>query len=122
MSEQKKSLSVVTIMPPPNQKPGSAQTVMGTRVILSDGSELSRVRSVTLAATVGGVWEATITLLPEIIQPVDANVTIVVADVTTLADESRQYANAATHTAGCSHAPSEGTYLLKEGELVQGYP
>lgn len=119
MSEQKKSLSVVTIMPPPNQKPGSAQATQGTKVILSDGSELSRVTSVTLIANVHGVWEATITVLPEIIQPVDANATIVVADITSLVEESRQHAKAPTHTEGCSHVPSEGTYQLQNGEVVR---
>lgn len=92
MSEQKNSLSVVTILPPPSQKPGSAQLAMGTKVMLSDGSELARVKEVTLTARAGGLWEATITVLPEIIQPVTADATMVVADVTSLSDESRQYA------------------------------
>lgn len=92
MNEQKNSLSVVTILPPPTQTSGSAQTVMGTRVILSDGSELDRVQAVTLTAKAGGVWEATITVLPKIIEPVTAEATIHVSDVTSLSDESRQYA------------------------------
>lgn len=92
MSEQQNSLSVVTILPPPNQKPGSAQMTQGTRVILSDGSELARVTGVTLTAGVNGVWEATITVLPEIIQPVDAEAHIVEVDITDLKAQSRTYA------------------------------
>lgn len=94
MSEQKNSLNVVTIPPPPNQKPGSAQMAQGTKVILSDGSELSGVTSVTLSAKAGGVWEATITVLPEIIQAVDAGAHIVEVDITTLKDQSRNLAGA----------------------------
>ena len=118
MSEQKKSLSVVTIMPPPNQKPGSAQATQGTKVILSDGSELSRVTGVTLTANRHGVWEATITVLPEIIQPVDANATIVIEDATCLEDDARRYARAGLHTEGCAQVSAEGTTLLERGEVV----
>lgn len=118
MSEEKRSLSVVTIMPPPNQKPGSAQSTQGTKVILSDGSELSRVKSVTLTANLHGVWEATITVLPEVIQPLDANATIVVEDVTALADEARRYARAGLRTDGCAEVSAEGTTLLEKGEIV----
>ena len=92
MSEPKNSLSVVTILPPPSQKPGSAQMAQGTKVMLSDGSELSGVTSVTLSAKAGGVWEATITVLPEIIQAVDAEAHIVEVDITTLKDQSRNWA------------------------------
>ncbi|MBD1602342.1 hypothetical protein [Pseudomonas typographi] len=55
MSEQQKSLSVVTILPPPSQKLGSAQLAAGTKVMLSDGSELARVKEVTLTARAGGL-------------------------------------------------------------------
>ncbi|MFL1495154.1 hypothetical protein [Pseudomonas antarctica] len=95
MNEPKNSLSVVTILPPPNQKPGSAQMVQGTKVMLSDGSELSGVTGVTLKAVAGGVWEATITVLPKIIQPVSAEAHIVEVDVTDLQSHSRTYAQAA---------------------------
>lgn len=64
----------------------------GTKVMLSDGSELSGVTSVTLSAKAGGVWEATITVLPEIIQAVDAEAHIVEVDITTLKDQSRNWA------------------------------
>lgn len=94
MSEPKKSLSVVTILPPPSQKPDQAQMAQGTKVILSDGSELAGVTSVALSAKAGGVWEATITLLPKIIQPVNAEAHIVEVDITTLKDQSRNWARA----------------------------
>ena len=94
MSEQSNSLSVVTILPPPNQKPGQAQMAQGTKVMLSDGSELTGVTAVTLTASAGGVWEATITLLPEIIQPVNAEAHIVEVDVTDLQSQSRTYTKA----------------------------
>ena len=95
MNEPKNSLSVVTILPPQNQKPGSAQMAQGTKVMLSDGSELTGVTGVTLKASAGGVWEATITVLPEIIQPVNAEAHIVEVDVTDLQSQSRSYAQAA---------------------------
>ena len=94
MNEPKNSLSVVTILPPPNQKPGSAQMAQGTKVMLSDGSELTGVTGVTLKASAGGVWEATVTVLPEIIQPVSAEARIVEVDVTDLQSQSRQHASA----------------------------
>lgn len=94
MTEQSNSLSVVTILPPPNQKPGSAQMVQDTKVMLSDGNELTGVTAVTLSAKAGGVWEATITVLPEIIQPVNAEAHIVEVDITDLKSQSRQYARA----------------------------
>lgn len=92
MNEQKNSLSVVTILPTPNQKSGRAQMAQGTKVMLSDGSELSGVTSVTLSAKAGGVWEATITVLPKIIQPVNAEAHIVEVDITDLKSQSRQHA------------------------------
>ena len=92
MSEPKNSLSVVTILPPQNQKPDQAQMAQGTKVMLSDGSELAGVTSVTLSAKADGVWEATITVLPKIIQPVSAEAHIV--EITTLVDQSRNWARA----------------------------
>ena len=94
MNEQKNSLSVVTILPPSKQKPSQAQMVQGTKVMLSDGNELTGVTAVTLSAKAGGVWEATITVLPEIIQSVNAEAHIVEVDITDLMSQSRQYAGA----------------------------
>ena len=92
MSEQSNSLSVVTILPPSNQKPGSAQLAQGTKVILSDGSELARVKSVELKTDAGGVWKAIITVYPEIIQPVNTEAEIVTVDITDMKAQSRTYA------------------------------
>lgn len=92
MSEQANSLSVVTILPAPSQSPSQAQPAQGTRVILSDGSELTGITGLTLTAKAGGLWEATITVLPEIVQPVAAEATVVFVEVTALADEDRKYA------------------------------
>ena len=64
----------------------------GTKVMLSDGSELSGVRSVELKAETGGVWKAIITVYPEIIQPVNAEAEIVVVDITDMKAQSRTYA------------------------------
>ena len=92
MSELSNSLSVVTILPPPSQSPGSVQLARGTKVMLSDGSELARVKSVELKAEADGVWKAVITVYPEIIQPVNAEAEIVVVDITDMEAESRTYA------------------------------
>ena len=92
MSEPKNSLSVVTILPPPSQSPGSIQMAQGTKVMLSDGSELARVHSVELKAKAGGAWKGIITVLPEIIQPVNAEAEIVVVDITDIKAQSRTYA------------------------------
>ena len=92
MNEQKNSLSVVTILPSPSQIPGSIQMAQGTKVMLSDGSELSGVRSVELKAEAGGVWKAIITVYPGIIQPVNAEAEIVVVDITDMKAQSRTYA------------------------------
>ena len=94
MNEPKNSLSVVTILPPPNQNPGGVQMAQGTKVMLSNGSELNGVQSVTLSAKAGGVWQATITVLPEIIQPVNAKAHIVEVEVTDLQSQSRTYTKA----------------------------
>lgn len=92
MNEQKNSLSVVTILPSPSQIPGSIQMAQGTKVMLSDGSELARVHSVELKAEAGGAWKAIITVRPEIIQPVNAEAEIVVVDITDMKAQSRTYA------------------------------
>ena len=92
MNEQKNSLSVVTILPSPSQIPGSIQMAQGTKVMLSDGSELARVHSVELKAEAGGAWKAIITVWPEIIQPVNAEAEIVEVDITDMKAQSRTYA------------------------------
>lgn len=64
MTEHKKSLSVATIVPGPKSHESGAHLARGTRVILSDGSELAGVTELTLTACVNGVWQATITVDP----------------------------------------------------------
>ncbi len=96
MSERSKSLSVATIVPAPKSNPNSANSAMGTKVLLSDGSELGGVVSVELKASVeSGVWSAVITVLPCQIPTVSANATFVELDISTFKDESRQHARVA---------------------------
>lgn len=93
MSEQSKSLAVATIVPPPKTNPDCAHLAMGTKVLLSDGSELEGVTSVELKASVdSGVWQAVITVLPCEIPVLAAETQVVELDVTSLKGESRQYA------------------------------
>lgn len=96
MSEQSKSLAVATVVPAPKRNPNDPHHVMGTKILLSDGSELSGVTSVVLKASVeAGVWEAVITVLPREIPIIDANAEFVEVDVSDLKAESRQYARVA---------------------------
>lgn len=80
MNDSPKALSVVTIIPLLNQTPGRAQAVVGTKVMLSDGSELTGVTSVTLSAEPGDVWKATITVRPERVGAITAVARIIGED------------------------------------------
>lgn len=92
MNEQSKSLAVATIVPPPKTNPDCAHLVMGTKVLLSDGSELEGVTSVELKASVdSGVWQAVITVLPREIPIVTAEAQIDVIEATSLMSDSREY-------------------------------
>lgn len=91
MNEHNTSLRVATIVPAENQKPGQPQIANGTKVLLSDGSELTGVTSVTLTATAGGLWQATITVMPETVHAVTAEAQINVAEVTDLSHTSQHY-------------------------------
>ncbi|MBF8728865.1 hypothetical protein IRZ59_00240 [Pseudomonas guariconensis] len=65
MNEPNKSLAVATIVPAPNANPNGSCLATGTKVLLSDGSELEGVVSVELKASVDNpVWHAVITVLP----------------------------------------------------------
>ena len=78
MSEPNKSLAVATIVPAPKTSPHSPHCVMGTKVLLSDGSELTGVMSVELKASMeSGAWIAVITVMPREIPVVTANAEIV---------------------------------------------
>ncbi|SMC69810.1 hypothetical protein [Pseudomonas sp. URIL14HWK12:I5] len=93
MSEPSKSLMVATVVPAPKSNPSSPHQVMGTKVLLSDGSELAGVLSVELKASVdNGAWHAVITVMPREIPAVSAEARVVEVDVTSLADETRRYA------------------------------
>ncbi|WP_158239719.1 hypothetical protein [Pseudomonas asiatica] len=93
MSEPRKSLMVATVVPAPKSSPNSAHPAMGTKVLLSDGSELQGVLSVELkASTESGVWQAVITLLPRDIPKVSAEAQVVEVDISSLKDECRRYA------------------------------
>lgn len=97
MNELSKSLSVATIVPAEKNNPGSPHLVMGTKVLLSDGSELDGVLSVELKASVeNGAWHAVITVLPREIPVVSAEAQVVEVDISSLKDKSRCYAKVAS--------------------------
>lgn len=92
MSEQSKSLAVATIVPAPNTNPNSPHLAMGTKVLLSDGSELKGVTSIELKASVDSdVWQAVITVLPREIPIVTAEAQIDLIETTSLMSDSREY-------------------------------
>ena len=102
MSESTNCVSVATIIPSASLNPNSPQPTMGTRVMLSDGSELEGVTSITMTAEPGGVWKATITVLPHNVEPITAEVMVVestealapgeqLLDITSVADRVRRY-------------------------------
>ncbi|MBI6886468.1 hypothetical protein [Pseudomonas putida] len=92
MSEPSKSLMVATVVPTPKSNPSSPHQVMGTKVLLSDGSELAGVMSVELKASVdNGAWHAVITVLPREIPTVSAEAQVVEVDVSSLADDAGRY-------------------------------
>lgn len=70
-----KSIKIV----PPASKNGITPA-QGTKVFLSDGTELDRVTSIKLEASVGGLWQATITCFPEEIVITDAVARQVIQD------------------------------------------
>jgi len=107
-----KTLKVATIIPGPQSHPGSPHLARGTKVILSDGSELGGLTSITLRAEVNGLWKATIEVCPH-------EVPTLMVEVTALAAEERQYAQGGCLvTEGCANVPSDGTNLLTSGERV----
>ncbi|MBM5459235.1 hypothetical protein H8F21_16840 [Pseudomonas sp. P66] len=96
MSEPSKSLSVATIIPAVMSHPDNPHPVMGTKVLLSDGSELNGVTSVELKASVeGGVWHAVITVLPREIPTICANARFVEVDISDLKSTAREHARVA---------------------------
>lgn len=77
MNESPKTLSVVTILPPAGHNPGQAQPTTGTKVMLSDGSELTGVTSIMLTALPGDAWQATIMVRPQRVEPITAQALII---------------------------------------------
>ncbi len=95
MSEQSKSLAVATIVPAPNTNPNSPHHAMGTKVLLSDGSELDGVLSIELKASADNpVWHAVITVLPREIPVVTADAQVDQIEITSLMSRSREYRQA----------------------------
>ncbi|WP_438283110.1 hypothetical protein [Pseudomonas alabamensis] len=82
MSEHHRPLRVATIIPAPASSNGTAHMAMGTRVLLSDGSELGGVQSIELKASgETGVWQAVITVLPLEAPQIVADAAIVEGEV-----------------------------------------
>lgn len=108
-----KTLKVATIVPGPQSNPNSPHLTRGTKVILSDGSELGGVTGVTLRAEDDGLWKAIIEVYPR-------EVPSITAEITALAAEDRWHASggACLVTKGCANVPSDGTFLLESGELA----
>jgi len=108
-------LRVATIIPGEKADGSSVHLAQGTKVVLSDGSELAGVTGITLRAEAGGIWKAVIEVCPDRILTVTADAQTHVVEATDLSDESRRYALV---TEGCSHVPSDGAFLLQKGEKV----
>ncbi|MDD0974965.1 hypothetical protein [Pseudomonas fontis] len=69
---------------------------MGTKVLLSDGSELEGVTSVELKASVeSGAWHAVITVLPREIPTISASAQFVEVDISDLKSTAREHARVA---------------------------
>ncbi|MBA1194985.1 hypothetical protein G7007_19345 [Pseudomonas entomophila] len=78
MSEHHKPLRVATIIPAPASCSSNAHMTMGTKVLLSDGSELRGVQSIELKASAeSGAWQAVITVLPLEVPQIVADAEIV---------------------------------------------
>ncbi|HEY0290704.1 MAG TPA: hypothetical protein VGC62_27485 [Pseudomonas sp.] len=87
-----KQLKIATIIPAPTKDGSGCHLTQGTRVLLSDGSELSGVISINLSAEANGVWTALIEVHPQVIPTITAVADIREVDITALQDESRVYA------------------------------
>lgn len=103
-----KRLNVATIIPGQPNEGSSVHMANGTRVMLSDGSELSGVVSVTLRAEAGGVWMASIEVRPAVVPSINVQAETHVVDGSL----------AGLATDGCTHVPTDGTWILEKGEKV----
>lgn len=77
MSESTNCVSVATIIPAASLSPNSPLPTMGTRVMLSDGSELTGITSITMTAEPCGVWKATITVMPHRVEPITVDAIVI---------------------------------------------
>ena len=77
MNESTNCVSVPTIIPAASLHPTSPVPTMGRRVMLSDGSELTGITSITMTAEPGGVWKATITVMPHLVDPITAEAIVI---------------------------------------------
>ncbi|MEE4882419.1 hypothetical protein V2K29_02070 [Pseudomonas alliivorans] len=109
-----KVLEVAKIIPGPQSSPNSPHLAQGTKVILSDGSELTGVTRITLRAEVGDVWKAIIEVYPREVPSITVEVTGRTAE-----DRCHATGDACLVTQGCATVPSDGTYLLERGERVK---
>ncbi|KPB75972.1 hypothetical protein BTW15_02530 [Pseudomonas syringae pv. tomato] len=110
-----RTLKVATIIPGPQSSASSAHLTQGTKVIMSDGSELAGVTRITLHAEAGDVWKAIIEVHPKAVQIIAAEADTCVVDCTSLNDEHRRYAMA-KYAYPDTPAPTDGTVLLDTGE------
>lgn len=108
-------LKVATIIPGEKADGSSFHPAQGTKVVLSDGSELTGVTGITLRAEVGGIWKAVIEVYPDRVLAITADAEAHVVEATAMSDECRRYA---LITAGKPQASNEGTTLLAGGERV----
>lgn len=77
MSESTNCVSVASIIPAASLSPNSPLPTMCTRVMLSDGSELTGITSITMTAEPGGMWKATVTVMPHRVEPITAEVIVI---------------------------------------------
>jgi hypothetical protein len=108
-------LKVATIIPGGKAEGSGVHLAQGTKVVLSDGSELIGVTGITLRAEAGGIWKAVIEVYPDRVLAVTADAEAHVVETTALSDDSRSY-GLVTH--GCPEVPRDGTFLLEKGERV----
>jgi hypothetical protein len=87
-----RQLQVATIVTAAKSDDAQAHPTQGTRVMLSDGSELTGVVGITLRADVNSMWTAIIEVMPQVVPSITANAEVKVIDITALKDSSRQYA------------------------------
>lgn len=112
-----KTLTVVTIVPAEKASDSRAHFVLGTKILLSDGSELS-ARDVTISTHKDGLWIASIEVLMElapafVAQAGEVHAKAPAAESPPAAPEWPKLAYP-----GVDSIPAEGTWLLEPGDRV----